>query len=155
MIEEVRHQFRTIPGIMEGTAEPDYEKCVSISTEAALREMIPPGILIMGTPLLVGFLFGVPAVAGILAGSLVSGGVLAISSANSGGAWDNAKKYIEKGNLGGKGTETHKAAVVGDTVGDPLKDTSGPALNILIKLSAILSLVFVPFFIQYGGLLIG
>jgi len=155
MIEEVRRQFRTIPGIMEGTAEPDYEKCVSISTEAALREMIPPGILIMGTPLLVGFLFGVPAVAGILAGSLVSGGVLAISSANSGGAWDNAKKYIEKGNLGGKGTETHKAAVVGDTVGDPLKDTSGPALNILIKLSAILSLVFVPFFIQYGGLLTG
>jgi K(+)-stimulated pyrophosphate-energized sodium pump len=109
----------------------------------------------MGTPLLVGFLFGVPAVAGILAGSLVSGGVLAIASANSGGAWDNAKKYIEKGNLGGKGTETHKAAVVGDTVGDPFKDTSGPALNILVKLSAILSLVFVPFFIQYGGLLTG
>ena len=151
MIEEVRRQFRSIPGIMEGTAEPDYEKCVAISTEAALREMIPPGILIMGTPLLVGFLFGVPAVAGILAGALVSGGGLDISSANSGGAWDNAKKYIEKGNLGGKGTETHKAAVVGDTVGDPLKDTSGPSLNILIKLSAILSLVFVPFFIQYGG----
>jgi K(+)-stimulated pyrophosphate-energized sodium pump len=155
MIEEVRRQFREIPGIMEGTAEPDYEKCVAISTEAALREMIPPAILIMGTPLLVGFLFGVPAVAGILAGSLVSGGVLAISSANSGGAWDNAKKYIEKGNLGGKGTETHKAAIVGDTVGDPFKDTSGPALNILVKLSAILSLVFVPFFIQYGGLLTG
>ena len=155
MIEEVRRQFKTIPGIMEGTAEPDYEKCVGISTEAALREMIPPGILIMGTPLLVGFLFGVPAVAGILAGSLVSGGVLAIASANSGGAWDNAKKYIEKGNLGGKGTETHKAAVVGDTVGDPFKDTSGPSLNILVKLSAILSLVFVPFFIQYGGFLTG
>jgi K(+)-stimulated pyrophosphate-energized sodium pump len=155
MIEEVRRQFREIPGIMEGTGEPDYEKCVAISTGAALREMIPPGILIMGTPLLVGFLFGVPAVAGILAGSLISGGVLAIASANSGGAWDNAKKYIEKGNLGGKGTETHKAAVVGDTVGDPFKDTSGPALNILVKLSAILSLVFVPFFIQYGGLLIG
>jgi K(+)-stimulated pyrophosphate-energized sodium pump len=155
MIEEVRRQFRTIPGIMEGKAEPDYEKCVEISTTAALREMIPPGILIMGTPLLVGFLFGVPAVAGILAGSLVSGGVLAISSANSGGAWDNAKKYIEKGNFGGKGTETHKAAVVGDTVGDPFKDTSGPSLNILIKLSAILSLVFVPFFINYGGLLTG
>ena len=153
MIEEVRRQFRTIPGIMDGKAEPDYEKCVEISTAAALREMIPPGILIMGTPLLVGFLFGVPAVAGILAGSLVSGGVLAISSAYSGGAWDNAKKYIEKGNLGGKGTETHKAAVVGDTVGDPFKDTSGPSLNILIKLSAILSLVFVPFFINYGGLL--
>ena len=140
---------------MDGKAEPDYEKCVEISTNAALREMIPPGILIMGTPLLVGFLFGVPAVAGILAGSLVSGGVLAISSANSGGAWDNAKKYIEKGNFGGKGTETHKAAVVGDTVGDPFKDTSGPALNILIKLSAILSLGFVPFFINYGGLLTG
>ena len=155
MIEEVRRQFKTIPGIMEGTAEPDYEKCVGISTEAALREMIPPGILIMGTPLFVGFLFGVPAVAGILAGSLVSGGVLAIASANSGGAWDNAKKFIEKGNLGGKGTETHKAAVVGDTVGDPFKDTSGPSLNILVKLSAILSLVFVPFFIQYGGLLTG
>ena len=155
MIEEVRRQFRTIPGIMDGKAEPDYEKCVEISTTAALREMIPPGILIMGTPLLVGFLFGVPAVAGILAGSLVSGGVLAISSANSGGAWDNAKKYIEKGNFGGKGTETHKAAVVGDTVGDPFKDTSGPSLNILIKLSAILSLVFVPFFINYGGLLTG
>ena len=155
MIEEVRRQFKTIPGIMEGTAEPDYEKCVGISTEAALREMIPPGILIMGTPLFVGFLFGVPAVAGILAGSLVSGGVLAIASANSGGAWDNAKKYIEKGNLGGKGTETHKAAVVGDTVGDPFKDTSGPSLNILVKLSAILSLVFVPFFIQYGGFLTG
>lgn len=153
MIEEVRRQFRSISGIMEGKTEPDYEKCVEISTKAALREMIPPGVLIMGTPLVVGFLFGVPAVAGVLAGSLVSGGVLAIASANSGGAWDNAKKYIEKGNLGGKGTETHKAAVVGDTVGDPFKDTSGPSLNILVKLSAILSLVFVPFFIQYGGIL--
>ncbi len=155
MIAEVRRQFREIPGIMEGTAEPDYEKCISISTQAALREMIPPGILIIGTPLLVGFLFGVPAVAGVLAGSLVSGGVLAIASANSGGAWDNAKKYIEKGNFGGKGTDTHKAAVVGDTVGDPFKDTSGPSLNILIKLSAILSLVFVPFFVNYGGWLGG
>jgi K(+)-stimulated pyrophosphate-energized sodium pump len=155
MIAEVRRQFREIPGIMEGKVEPDYEKCVSISTQAALREMIPPGILIIGTPLLVGFLFGVPAVAGVLAGSLVSGGVLAIASANSGGAWDNAKKYIEKGNFGGKGTDTHKAAVVGDTVGDPFKDTSGPSLNILIKLSAILSLVFVPFFVNHGGWLGG
>ncbi len=155
MIEEVRRQFRTIPGIMEGTGTPDYAQCVAISTKAAVREMIPPGVLIMGTPLVVGFLFGVEAVAGVLVGSLVSGGVLAISSANSGGAWDNAKKYVEKGNLGGKGTDTHKAAVVGDTVGDPLKDTSGPSLNILIKLSAILSLVFVPFFVEYGGLLIG
>ncbi|MGB0483714.1 MAG: sodium/proton-translocating pyrophosphatase, partial [bacterium] len=154
MIEEVRRQFRTIDGIMEGKAEPDYAQCVAISTKAAVREMIPPGILILGTPIVVGFLFGIPALAGVLAGSLVAGGVLAISSANSGGAWDNAKKYIEAGNLGGKGTDTHKAAVVGDTVGDPLKDTSGPSLNILIKLSAILSLVFVPFFVEYGGLLV-
>jgi K(+)-stimulated pyrophosphate-energized sodium pump len=154
MIEEVRRQFKEIPGIMEGTGEPDYAECVAISTQAALREMIAPGILIMGTPLATGFLFGVEAVAGILAGSLITGGVLAIASSNSGGAWDNAKKYIEAGNLGGKGSEEHKAAVVGDTVGDPLKDTSGPSLNILIKLSAILSLVFAPFFVQYGGILL-
>jgi H(+)-translocating pyrophosphatase len=154
MIEEVRRQFKEIPGIMEGTGEPNYAECVAISTQAALREMIAPGVLIMGTPLLAGFLFGVEAVAGILAGSLVTGGVLAIASSNSGGAWDNAKKYIEAGNLGGKGSEEHKAAVVGDTVGDPLKDTSGPSLNILIKLSAILSLVFAPFFVQYGGILL-
>ena len=155
MIEEVRHQFRTIPGIMEGTGKPDYAKCVAISTQAALKEMIAPGVLTMGTPLVVGYLFGVEAVAGVLAGSLVCGGVLAISASNSGGAWDNAKKYIEAGNLGGKGSEEHKAAVVGDTVGDPLKDTSGPSLNILIKLSAILSVVFAPFFVQYGGILVG
>ena len=155
MIEEVRRQFRDIPGIMEGTGQPDYEKCVDISTRAALREMIAPGVLIMGTPILAGFMFGVSSVAGVLAGSLVAGGVLAISASNSGGAWDNAKKYIEAGNLGGKGSEEHKAAVVGDTVGDPLKDTSGPSLNILIKLSAILSLVFAPFFVQYGGILLG
>ncbi|MBT8146774.1 MAG: sodium/proton-translocating pyrophosphatase, partial [Gammaproteobacteria bacterium] len=153
MIEEVRRQFKTIPGIMEGTGQPDYAECVAISTRAALREMIAPGVLIMGTPLVTGFLFGVEAVGGVLAGSLVAGGVLAISSSNSGGAWDNAKKWIEAGNMGGKGSEEHKAAVVGDTVGDPLKDTSGPSLNILIKLSAILSLVFAPFFVQYGGIL--
>ena len=155
MIEEVRRQFREIPGIMEGTGEPDYDQCVAISTQAALKEMIAPGVLIMGAPLVTGFLFGIQATAGLLAGSLVCGGVMAISASNSGGAWDNAKKYIEKGNLGGKGTEVHKAAVVGDTVGDPMKDTSGPSLNILIKLSAILSLVFVPFFVQYGGVLMG
>ena len=155
MIEEVRRQFREIPGIMEGTGTPDYAQCVAISTNAALKEMIAPGVLIMGSPLVAGFLFGVEAVAGILAGSLVVGGVLAISASNSGGAWDNAKKYIEAGNHGGKGSEEHKAAVVGDTVGDPLKDTSGPSLNILIKLSAILSLVFAPFFVQYGGILLG
>ena len=155
MIEEVRGQFKSNPGIMEGTSDPDYEQCVAISTQAALKEMIAPGILILGVPLAAGFLFGVQAVAGVLAGSLVAGGVIAIASSNSGGAWDNAKKYIEAGNHGGKGTEVHKAAVVGDTVGDPLKDTSGPSLNILIKLSAILSLVFAPFFVQYGGILIG
>jgi K(+)-stimulated pyrophosphate-energized sodium pump len=154
MIEEVRRQFREIPGLMDGSGRPEYGQCVAISTQAALREMIAPGVLIMGTPLVVGFLFGVPAVAGMLTGSLVAGGVLAISSSNSGGAWDNAKKYIEAGNLGGKGSEEHKAAVVGDTVGDPLKDTSGPSLNILIKLSAILSLVFAPFFVNYGGVLL-
>jgi len=152
MIEEVRRQFKEIPGIMEGTGQPDYAQCVEISTKAALREMIAPGVLIMGTPLVAGFMFGVQAVAGILAGSLVAGGVLAIASSNSGGAWDNAKKYIEAGHHGGKGSEEHKAAVVGDTVGDPLKDTSGPSLNILIKLSAILSLVFAPFFVQNGGI---
>lgn len=155
MIEEVRRQFREIPGIMEGQGRPDYAQCVAISTKAALREMIAPGVLIIATPLVVGYLFGVQAVAGVLAGSLICGGVLAISSSNSGGAWDNAKKYIEAGNLGGKGSDVHKAAVVGDTVGDPLKDTSGPSLNILIKLSAILSLVFAPFFVNYGGILIG
>ncbi|MBT4582926.1 MAG: V-type H(+)-translocating pyrophosphatase [Gammaproteobacteria bacterium] len=155
MIEEVRHQFKSIPGIIEGTGTPDYAKCVAISTQAALKEMIAPGILIMGSPIVIGFLFGVEAVAGMLIGSLVAGGVLAISSSNSGGAWDNAKKYIESGNLGGKGSDVHTAAVVGDTVGDPMKDTSGPSLNILIKLSAILSLVFTPFFVQYGGVLVG
>ena len=155
MIEEVRRQFKTIPGIMEGTGDPDYAQCVAISTQAALREMIAPGILIMGTPLVTGYLFGVEAVAGVLAGSLVAGGVLAIASSNSGGAWDNAKKFIEAGNLGGKGSDVHTAAIVGDTVGDPLKDTSGPSLNILIKLSAILSLVFAPFFVNYGGILLG
>ena len=155
MIEEVRRQFKTIPGIMEGTGDPDYAQCVAISTQAALREMIAPGILIMGTPLVTGYLFGVEAVAGILAGSLVAGGVLAIASSNSGGAWDNAKKFIEAGNLGGKGSDVHTAAIVGDTVGDPLKDTSGPSLNILIKLSAILSLVFAPFFVESGGILLG
>ena len=153
MIEEVRHQFKTIPGIMEGTGTPDYAKCVAISTQAALKEMIAPGVLIMGSPIVVGYLFGVEAVAALLIGSLITGGVLAIASSNSGGAWDNAKKYIEAGNHGGKGSDEHTAAVVGDTVGDPMKDTSGPSLNILIKLSAILSLVFAPFFVQYGGIL--
>jgi K(+)-stimulated pyrophosphate-energized sodium pump len=154
MVEEVRHQFRTIPGLMEGTARPDYASCVAISTTAALKEMIKPAILVITTPILVGTLFGVHALAGVLAGSLVSGLVMALASSNAGGAWDNAKKYIESGQLGGKGSDAHKAAVVGDTVGDPFKDTSGPSLNILMKLMAILSLVFAPFFEHHGGILL-
>ena len=125
---------------------PDYRSCVDISTRASLREMILPGAQVILTPIVIGYLFGAEAVAGVLIGAMVSGVVLATSSANSGGAWDNAKKFIEAGNLGGKGSEVHKAAVVGDTVGDPLKDTTGPSLNILIKLMAIISLVFAPFF---------
>ncbi|MBX7155208.1 MAG: V-type H(+)-translocating pyrophosphatase [Bacteriodetes bacterium] len=156
MIAEVRRQFREIPGLLEGKpgVRADYRKCVDISTAASLRQMIAPGLLVILTPLLVGFMFGVHTLAGVLIGALVVGVMLAISMANSGGAWDNAKKYIETGQLGGKGSDTHKAAVVGDTVGDPFKDTSGPALNILIKLMAIISLVFVPFFVKYGGMLL-
>ena len=144
MIEEVRRQFRDDPGIMEGTSDPDHAQCVAISTKAAIREMVPPGILIMGAPLVTGFLFGIQATAGLLAGSLVAGGVFAISASNSGGAWDNAKKYIETGALGGKGSPAHKAAVIGDTVGDPFKDTAGPSLNILIKLMSVVALVIAP-----------
>ncbi|PJZ68251.1 sodium-translocating pyrophosphatase [Leptospira perolatii] len=153
MVEEVRRQFKEIPGIMERKAKPDYKRCVDISTTAALREMILPGLLVLLTPIIVGYLFGIKSLAGVLAGALVSGVVLAISSANSGGGWDNAKKYIEK-IAGGKGSDQHKAAVVGDTVGDPLKDTSGPSINILIKLMAITSLVFAEFFVQHGGLIL-
>ncbi|GFQ01779.1 pyrophosphate-energized vacuolar membrane proton pump [Phtheirospermum japonicum] len=159
MVEEVRRQFNTIPGLMEGTAKPDYATCVKISTDASLKEMIPPGALVMLTPLIVGIFFGVETLSGVLAGSLVSGVQIAISASNTGGAWDNAKKYIEAGvseharTLGPKGSDAHKAAVIGDTVGDPLKDTSGPSLNILIKLMAVESLVFAPFFAAHGGLL--
>ncbi len=145
MIEEVRRQFRTIPGLLEGKARPDYKTCVAISTSAALARMVAPAVLVLASPLVVGVLFGIEALAGLLAGSLICGLVMALSSSNSGGAWDNAKKYIETGKHGGKGSDAHKAAVVGDTVGDPFKDTSGPSLNILMKLMAILSLVFVPF----------
>jgi K(+)-stimulated pyrophosphate-energized sodium pump len=154
MIEEVRRQFRTIPGLMEGKAKADYAKCVDISTAASIKEMIAPGLLVILSPLVVGFLFGVQMLAGVLIGSLIVGVMLAISMANSGGAWDNAKKYIETGVHGGKGSDTHKAAVVGDTVGDPFKDTSGPALNILIKLMAIISLVFAGAFASNGGMLL-
>ncbi len=146
MIEEVRRQFREDKGIMEGTSKPDYKRCVSISTQAALKEMILPALLAIVVPLLVGFLLGKEALAGALGGALASGVMLAIMMSNSGGAWDNAKKYIEAGHFGGKGSEPHKAAVVGDTVGDPFKDTSGPSLNILIKLMTIVAVVFAPLF---------
>ncbi len=141
MVEEVRRQFREIKGILEGKAEPDYARCVQISTKGAQREMIFPSLLAIVAPIITGLIFGVPGVLGLLVGGLSAGFVLAIFMANSGGAWDNAKKYIEEGNFGGKGSEVHKATVVGDTVGDPFKDTSGPSLNILIKLMSMVSIV--------------
>ena len=151
MIDEVRRQFRTIPGIMEGTGKPDYAKCVDISTAAALKRMIVPGSLAVVLPLVMGFVLGTSALAGFIAGALVTGVLMAIFMANAGGAWDNAKKYIEGGEHGGKGSDAHKAAVVGDTVGDPFKDTSSPSMNILIKLMTIVSLVFAPLFVLHGG----
>ena len=147
MIEEVRRQFRTIPGILEGTGKPDYTSCVAISTQAALHEMLVPGILSVLAPLTVGILLGTAALGGLLAGALVTGVLMALFMSNAGGAWDNAKKYIEEGNHGGKGSDAHRAAVVGDTVGDPFKDTSGPSINILIKLMTVVALVFAPLFL--------
>jgi K(+)-stimulated pyrophosphate-energized sodium pump len=147
----VRRQFREIPGILQGKAKPDYKTCVAISTKASLREMIVPGVLAVAAPLLVGVLLGANALGGLLAGALVTGVLLAIFMSNAGGAWDNAKKYIESGHHGGKGSESHKAAVVGDTVGDPFKDTSGPSINILIKLMTVVSLVFAPLFIAINN----
>ena len=146
MVEEVRRQFREIPGIMEGTGKPDAARCVKISTDGSLKQMVVPGIIAVAAPILVGF-WSVAALGGLLAGALVAGIMMAIFMANAGGAWDNAKKYIEGGAHGGKGSEPHKAAVVGDTVGDPFKDTSGPALNILVKLMTVVGLVFLPWFI--------
>ena len=151
MIEEVRRQFKTIPGILEGKAKPDYETCVAISTTAALKEMVVPGVLAVVSPLLVGCVLGVRALGGLLAGSLVTGVLLAIFMSNSGGAWDNAKKFIESGVHGGKGGEAHKASVVGDTVGDPFKDTAGPSINILIKLMSVVALVLAPLFMMING----
>lgn len=153
MIEEVRRQFREDKGIMAGTSKPDYAKCVDISTAAALKEMVAPGLLAIIAPLFVGIVMGTEALGGMLAGALASGVLLAIMMSNAGGAWDNAKKYIEEGHFGGKGSDSHKAAVVGDTVGDPFKDTSGPSINILIKLMTIVSVVFAPLFVSIGGLL--
>ncbi|MEE9391914.1 MAG: sodium-translocating pyrophosphatase [Planctomycetota bacterium] len=149
MIDEVRRQFKTIPGIMEGTGKPDYAACVEISTKAAIAEMIFPGILAVSAPVIVGITLGPPALGGMLAGALVTGVLMAIMMANSGGAWDNAKKEVEGGAAGGKGSADHDAAVVGDTVGDPFKDTSGPSINILIKLMCIVSVVFVPLFVAF------
>ena len=153
MIEEVRRQFKTMPGLMKGTQKPDYKSCVAISTTAALKEMLVPGIMAVLSPLAVGILLGPEALGGLLAGALVTGVMMAIFMSNAGGAWDNAKKYIEDGHHRGKGSEAHKAAVVGDTVGDPFKDTSGPSINILIKLMTIVSLVFAPLFLSVGGIL--
>jgi K(+)-stimulated pyrophosphate-energized sodium pump len=146
MIEEVRRQFREIPGIMESKAKPDYARCVDISTTAALKEMVMPGLLAVAVPVIVGLILGKGALGGLIAGAVVTGVLMAIMMSNSGGAWDNAKKYIESGEFGGKGSDAHKAAVVGDTVGDPFKDTAGPSMNILIKLMTIVALVFAPLF---------
>jgi K(+)-stimulated pyrophosphate-energized sodium pump len=154
MIEEVRRQFRDIPGLREGKpgVKPEYAKCVDISTKASLREMIIPGAMAVALPLVIGFL-SVEMLGGVLAGALVSGFLLAIYMANAGGAWDNAKKFIEAGAFGGKGSDAHKAAVVGDTIGDPFKDTSGPAMNIVIKVMTIVSLIFASAFVSAGGIL--
>ena len=149
MIEEVRRQFREIKGLLEGEAEPDSARCVEISTQAAIREMILPGLLAVAAPVLTGYLLGVSGLAGLLAGALVTGVLMALMMANAGGVWDNAKKYIEEGHLGGKGSEPHKAAVIGDTVGDPFKDTSGPSLNILIKLMSIVAVIFAPLVVAW------
>ena len=150
MVEEVRRQFREIAGIMDGTGKPDYAACVAISTRGAQREMFVPSLLALLVPILTGLVLGVPGVIGLLAGSLTVGFLLAVFMANAGGAWDNAKKYIEGGALGGKGSPAHKAAVVGDTVGDPFKDTSGPSLNILLKLMSIVSVVFAGIIIKFS-----
>jgi len=150
MVNEVRRQFKEIPGIMEGTERPDYAACVQISTRGAQKAMVVPSISAIAVPVLVGLVLGVAGVLGLLAGGLVAGFVLAVMMANAGGSWDNAKKYIESGEFGGKGSDAHKASVVGDTVGDPFKDTSGPSLNILIKLMSMVSVVFAGMTVKFG-----
>ena len=149
MIEEVRRQFREIEGLIEGKAEPDSARCVEISTKAAIREMILPGLLAVSAPVLTGYLLGVSGLGGLLAGALVTGVLMALMMANAGGVWDNAKKFIESGEHGGKGSEAHKASVIGDTVGDPFKDTSGPSLNILIKLMSVVAVIFAPLVVAW------
>ena len=153
IVDEVRRQFREIPGLMEGTATPDSARCVDISTRAALREMILPGVMAVLAPIAAGFILGEAALGGLLIGAVSAGFMLAIMMASAGGTWDNAKKYVELGNYGGKGSDAHKAAVEGDVVGDPFKDTSGPSLNILLKLMAIVSLVFAPAFVAAPSLI--
>jgi len=150
MVEEVRRQFREIPGIMEGTTKPDTARCVQISTTAALKEMIIPGLVAVLVPIIVGLTLGSEALGGVLVGATLTGILMALFMANAGGAWDNAKKYIESGALGGKGSDAHKAAVVGDTIGDPFKDTSGPSMNILIKLMSVVALVIAPLLVSLG-----
>jgi len=150
MVEEIRRQFRENPGIMEGTSKPDYARCVDIATKGALRELILPGVLAIITPLIVGFLLGPAALAAFLAGSIVTGIIFALLMANAGGTWDNAKKYIETGKFGGKGSDAHKAAVVGDTVGDPFKDTAGPSLNTMITVMTLVATVFAPLIALYA-----
>jgi K(+)-stimulated pyrophosphate-energized sodium pump len=147
VVREVRRQFKEIPGLMDGTGRADYATCVDITTRRALKGMIIPGLLVIIVPLIIGFSLGLAALAGFLVGALATGFLLAIFMANAGGAWDNAKKYIEAGHLGGKGSDAHKAAVIGDTVGDPFKDTAGPSLNILIKLVGKVAVIFVPIFV--------
>jgi K(+)-stimulated pyrophosphate-energized sodium pump len=154
IVEEIRRQFREIPGLLEGKegAKPDPATCVDIATTSALKEMVLPGLVAVLTPVAVGFILGPETLGGMLLGATTMGAFLALFMANGGGAWDNAKKYIEEGNFGGKGSDNHKAAVVGDTVGDPFKDTSGPAMNILIKLMSVVSLVIAPLLASWGGL---
>ncbi|MDD3051986.1 MAG: sodium/proton-translocating pyrophosphatase, partial [Candidatus Cloacimonetes bacterium] len=153
MVAEVRRQFREIPGILQGTAEPEYAKCVQISTIGAQKEMIAPALLGIFTPIVTGLILGVAGVMGLLAGGLSTGFVLAIMMNNSGGAWDNAKKYVEEGHYGGKGSDTHKACIVGDTVGDPFKDTAGPSINILIKLMNMVSIIFAGLIVAYSDVI--
>jgi len=153
IIEEVRRQWREIKGIMEGTTRPEYGKCVDIATRIALKEMMAPSIMTIVMPILVGIILGVYALAGFLIGALATGFIFAVMLNNAGGAWDNAKKWIEAGHFGGKGSEAHKAGVVGDTVGDPMKDTAGPSLNIMLKLMSVISLLLAPVLMHFGGLI--